>query len=124
MPAQWPSPRQPCVATPTRHSRRMTSGRAWWSSVSLSQSRPTMRQARTILQIKPRDDREKTLLLDRASTSAYIAYQRADDRNQEADSLSVLGRTLADRREWRGALDSLRQSLELRETGELRGEYE
>src|SRR5262249_60791993 len=24
------------VATPTRHSRRMTSGRAWWSSVSLS----------------------------------------------------------------------------------------
>ena len=83
-----------------------------------------LRLARTILQIKPRDDREKTLLLDRASTSAYIAYQRADDRNQEADSLSVLGRTLADRREWRGALDSLRQSLELRETGELRGEYE
>ena len=83
-----------------------------------------LRLARTILQIKPRDDREKALLLDRASTAAYIAYQRANDRNQEADSLSVLGRTLADRQQWRGALDSLRLSLELRETAELRGQYE
>ena len=83
-----------------------------------------LRLARTILQIKPRDDREKALLLDRASTAAYIAYQRAGDRNLEADSLSVLGRTLADRQQWRGALDSLRLSLELRETAELRGQYE
>ena len=52
-----------------------------------------LRLARTILQIKPRDDREKALLFDRASTAAYIAYQRAGDRNLEADSLSVLGRT-------------------------------
>jgi len=83
-----------------------------------------LRLSRTVLQIKPRDDREKTLLLDRASTAAYIAYQRAGDRNLEADSLSVLGRTLADRQLWRGALDSLRLSLELRETAELRGQYE
>src|SRR6478736_3065119 len=83
-----------------------------------------LRLARTILQIKPRDDREKALLLDRASTAAYIAYQRAGDRALEADSLSVLGRTLADRQQWRAALDSLRLSLELRETAELRGQYE
>src|SRR5215475_5000637 len=83
-----------------------------------------LRLARTILQIKPRDDREKALLLDRASTAAYVAYQRAGDRNLEADSLSVLGRTLADRLQWRGALDSLRLSLELRESAELRGQYE
>jgi alpha-2-macroglobulin len=83
-----------------------------------------LRLARTILQIKPRDDREKALLLDRASTAAYIAYQRAGDRNLEADSLSVLGRTLADRQQWRGALDALRTSLELREVAELRGQYE
>jgi len=73
-----------------------------------------LRLARTILQIKPRDDREKALLFDRASTAGYIAYQRAGDRNLEADSLSVLGRTLSDRQQWRGALDSLRLSLELR----------
>lgn len=83
-----------------------------------------LRLGRTILQIKPRDEREKALLLDRASTAAYIAYQRAGDRNLEADSLSALGQTLADRQQWRAALDSLRLSLELRETAELRGQYE
>ena len=83
-----------------------------------------LRLSRAVLQIKPRDEREKALLLDRASTAAYIAYQRARDRNVEADSLSVLGRTLADRQQWRGALDSLRLSLELRETADLRSQYE
>ena len=83
-----------------------------------------LRLSRAVLQIKPRDDREKALLLDRASTAAYIAYQRARDRNVEADSLSVLGRALADRQQWRGALDSARLSLELRETADLRSHYE
>jgi uncharacterized protein YfaS (alpha-2-macroglobulin family) len=83
-----------------------------------------LRLSRAVLQIKPRDDREKALLLDRASTAAYIAYQRARDRNIEADSLSVLGRTLGDRQQWRGALDSLRLSLDLRETADLRAQYE
>ena len=83
-----------------------------------------LRLSRTILQIRPRDDREKALLLDRASTAAYIAYQRAGDRNTEADSLAVLGRSLADREQWRGALDAMRASLELREVAELRGQYE
>ncbi|HEU5445338.1 MAG TPA: alpha-2-macroglobulin family protein, partial [Pseudolabrys sp.] len=83
-----------------------------------------LRLSRAVLQIKPRDDREKALLLDRASTAAYIAYQRSRDRNVEADSLSVLGRTLADRQQWRGALDSLRLSLELSETADLRSQYE
>jgi hypothetical protein len=83
-----------------------------------------LRLSRAVLQIKPRDDREKALLLDRASTAAYIAYQRARDSNVEADSLSVLGRTLADRQQWRGALDSLRLSLGLRETADLRSQYE
>ena len=83
-----------------------------------------LRLARAVLQIRPRDDQEKALLLDRASTAAYVAYRRASDRTVEADSLSVLGRTLADRKQWRGALDSLRLSLELRETAELRSQYE
>ncbi len=83
-----------------------------------------LRLARAVLQIKPRDDREKALLLDRASTAAYIAYQRAGNRTLEADSLSVLGKSLADRQQWRAALDSLRLSLELHETADLRGQYE
>jgi uncharacterized protein YfaS (alpha-2-macroglobulin family) len=83
-----------------------------------------LRLSRAVLQIKPRDDKERALLLDRASTSAYIAYSRASDRNLEADSLTVLGRSLADRKEWRPALDVLRLSLDLRETADLRGQYE
>lgn len=83
-----------------------------------------LRLSRTVLQIRPRDDKERALLLDRATTAAYIAYRRAGDRNLEADSLAVLGRTFADRKQWRGALDTMRLSLDLRETAELRGQYE
>ncbi len=83
-----------------------------------------LRLARTVRQIRPRDERERMLLLDRASTAAYIAYQRADSRNEEADSLAVLGQTFADRKQWRPALDTMRLSLVLRETADLRGQYE
>ena len=83
-----------------------------------------LRLARTVLQIRPREQRERALLLDRALTAAYIAYSRAGERTLEADSLAVLGHTFADRKQWRPALDTLRLSLDLRETAELRGEYE
>ena len=36
----------------------------------------------------------------------------------------MLGRTLADRKQWRPALDAMRLSLDLRETADLRGQYE
>ncbi|MDI1346024.1 MAG: alpha-2-macroglobulin [Pseudolabrys sp.] len=83
-----------------------------------------LRLSRAVLQIRPRDDREKALLLDRASTAAYIAYTRAGEKPLEADSLGVLGNTLASRRMWRPALDTLRLSLDMRENAETRGEYE
>src|SRR5450756_2295387 len=83
-----------------------------------------LRLSRAVLQIRPRDDNERALLLDRASTAAYIAYQRASDRNLEADSLAVLGKTFADRKLWRPALDSMRLALDLRESADLRGQYE
>ncbi len=83
-----------------------------------------LRLARTVLQIRPRDDRERALLLDRASTAAYIAYSRATARDLEADSLGLLGKTLADRKLWRPALDSMRLALDLRESADLRGQYE
>ncbi|HEY1473923.1 MAG TPA: alpha-2-macroglobulin [Pseudolabrys sp.] len=83
-----------------------------------------LRLARAVLQIRPRDDRERALLLDRGSTAAYIAYQRATARDLEADSLAVLGRALADRKLWRPALDSMRLALDLHESADLRGQYE
>jgi alpha-2-macroglobulin len=83
-----------------------------------------LRLARSIVQIRPRDDRERALLLDRATTAAYIAYQRTKDLGEEADSLTLLGHTLAERKQYRPALDSMRLALELHESADLRGKYE
>jgi len=83
-----------------------------------------LRLSHAVLQIGSRDQRELTLLLERATTTAYIAYTRATDRALEAESLAVLGRTFATRKLWRNALDAMRQSLVLRETADLRGDYE
>jgi uncharacterized protein YfaS (alpha-2-macroglobulin family) len=93
-------------------------------AVAPNESANWLRLARTILQIRPSDDNERSLLLERAGTAAYIAYQRAGNRNEEAESLTILGRTLADRRVWRPALDALRLSLELREVADIRALYE
>jgi alpha-2-macroglobulin len=83
-----------------------------------------LRLARAIMQIKPADDNERKLLLERASTAAYVAYQRTTSRTEEADSLALLGNVLSQREEWRPALDALRLALELREVADVRGQYE
>jgi uncharacterized protein YfaS (alpha-2-macroglobulin family) len=83
-----------------------------------------LRLARTVMQIRPADDNEKSLLLERASTAAYIAYQRTTNRNEEADSLAFLGNVLALREMWRPSLDALRLSLDIREVADVRGQYE
>ena len=83
-----------------------------------------LRLAKTILQIRPSDDRERALLMERASTAAYIAYQRTTNRNEEADSLALLGTVLSQRQQWRPALDALRLSLEGREVADVRAQYE
>src|SRR5207344_2973493 len=70
------------------------------------------------------NDREKTLLLERAATAAYIAYQRSSNPSQEAESLVVVGRSFGDRSIWRPALDALRVSLDLREVADVRQQYE
>jgi alpha-2-macroglobulin len=83
-----------------------------------------LRLARTIFQIRPSNSSEQTFLLERASTAAYIAYQRAGNTGEEADALAVLGRALSDRKLWRPSLDALRLSLDLREVADVRGQYE
>jgi len=83
-----------------------------------------LRLARTIFQIRPATGNEQTFLLERASTAAYIAYQRANNPGAEADALAVLGRAFSDRKLWRPALDTLRLSLDLREVADVRAQYE
>ncbi|SHJ25911.1 hypothetical protein SAMN05444159_0113 [Bradyrhizobium lablabi] len=83
-----------------------------------------LRLARTIFQIRPANSTEQTFLLERASTAAYIAYQRAGNPGEEADALAVLGRALSERKLWRPSLDALRLSLDMREVADVRGQYE
>jgi alpha-2-macroglobulin len=83
-----------------------------------------LRLARAILKIQATEDAERTLLLERAATAAYIAYQRTNETVEAADSLVLLGRTFVDRKLWRPALDALRLSLELREVADVRALYE
>src|SRR5262249_6938919 len=83
-----------------------------------------LRLARSIQQMRAANDRERTLLLERAGTAAYIAYKRTKSRAEEADALVVIGRTFADRKLWRPGLDALRLSLEMREVADVRALYE
>jgi alpha-2-macroglobulin len=83
-----------------------------------------LKLARTIFLIRPQTASEQTFFLERASTAAYIAYQRAANSQDEADALAVLGRALSERHLYRPALDALRLSLELREVADVRGQYE
>ncbi len=83
-----------------------------------------LRLAKTIFQIRSASSSEQTFLHERASTAAYIAYQRAGNQAEEADALAVLGRAMSERKLWRPALDALRLSLDMREVAEVRGQYE
>jgi alpha-2-macroglobulin len=83
-----------------------------------------LRLARTIFQIRAASSSEQTFLLERASTAAYIAYQRAGNAGDEADALAVLGRAMSERKLWRPALDALRLSLDTREVADVREQYE
>src|SRR3954471_8675991 len=83
-----------------------------------------LRLGKVIFQITPKSSSEQTFLLERASTAAYIAYQRAGNPGEEADALAVLGKSLAERKLWRPALDALRLSLDMREVADVRGQYE
>ena len=94
------------------------------ATLAPNESSSWLRLARTSLRIWPTDDRERTAWFERASATAYIAYQRAANRNEEADSLVVLSRTFAERKLWRPALDTLRLSLDLREVADVRLHYE
>src|SRR5262249_2959402 len=83
-----------------------------------------LRLAKAVLQIRPGTDRERTTLLERAATAAYIAYVRSSVSTEEAESLLIISRSYADRQLWRPALDALRVSLEIREVAEVRQQSE
>jgi uncharacterized protein YfaS (alpha-2-macroglobulin family) len=68
------------------------------------------------------DENQKLRL--RARAAAYMAYQRAAARADEAKALALLGQVLAEQESWRPALDAYRASLALADTADTRRTYE
>ncbi len=54
-----------------------------------------LRLARSVAQIRPANDRERMLLLERAATAGYIAYERSDKQAEQAEALQIIGRSYA-----------------------------
>ncbi len=80
--------------------------------------------ARAALAIEPRDYRERYTLRERAAAAAYIAYQRAGARADEAAALATLGQSYALGESWRPALDAYRASLAAADNPTVRAVYE
>ena len=95
-PARSPRPPPRCAARPTPRSSATTSAAACSCSGRSWRSRPTTAptgcgSAQAVLQIRPGNDRERAVLLERAATAAYIAYQRSTgNASEEADSLVII----------------------------------
>jgi alpha-2-macroglobulin len=80
--------------------------------------------ARAAIAIDPKDYRERYELRERATAAAYVAYQRATTRADEATSLGVLGRVFEATENWRPALNAFRLSLDLGPNAALEKDYE
>ncbi len=74
--------------------------------------------------IVPRDWRERYDMQERAVAAAYLAYQRARTREDEATSLGLLGQIFEWREMWRPALTAYRISLEGQDQPAIRTAYE
>ncbi|MET0278670.1 MAG: MG2 domain-containing protein, partial [Pseudorhodoplanes sp.] len=93
-------------------------------TVTPEDSAAWLRLARSVMQIRPANDRERTLLLERGATAGYIAYGRSQNQLEQGEALQIIGRSYSERRVWRPALDALRLSLDLREAADIRSLYE
>lgn len=80
--------------------------------------------SRAARKLEPKDWRERYDMQERATAAAYIAYQRARTRPEEAITLAQLGEVFAWREMWRPALTAYRLSLEAEDKGDIRKTYE
>ncbi|TDR85205.1 alpha-2-macroglobulin family protein [Enterovirga rhinocerotis] len=67
---------------------------------------------------------ERYTLQDRGTVAAYMAYQRATSRADEAAYLALVGDFYAIRQTWRSSLDAYRASLQLADVASIRSTYE
>ncbi len=67
---------------------------------------------------------DKNLWEETGTAAAYIAYERASAKPEQALALAWLGEIFANRQIWRSSLDAYRASLDLADIAEVRNVYE
>lgn len=80
--------------------------------------------ARAAKALTPRDWRERYEMQERATASAYIAYQRSRTKPEEAQTLALLAEVFEWREMWRPALTAYRLSIETENKEDVRQAYE
>ncbi|HMO29996.1 alpha-2-macroglobulin [Enterovirga sp.] len=80
--------------------------------------------ARAAIAVDTNNYGERYTLRERATIAAYVAYQRAASRADEARALALLGEVYALGEYWRSSLDAYRASLQLADVADIRATYE
>ena len=89
-----------------------------------SESWMGLARALLAIQVDPDKESERYDLPVNASGAAYIAYERAQNDDQKARALAVLGDALQRRSYWRPAIDALKTSLALADNQSVRQTYD
>src|SRR4029078_8596696 len=82
------------------------------------------RLANILIAIPPAENDDGSERYERATTAAYIAYQKATTPKDEADALITLASAYGKRNDWRPALNALKLALVLNETPDLKATYD
>src|SRR5215468_459097 len=93
-------------------------------TVAPNDAKAWRRLANVWLLIPPSDQDDGSERYERATTAAYIAYQRSTTPEEESASLITLANAFAKREEWRPVLNALKIALTLHETPELKTAYD
>jgi len=80
--------------------------------------------SRAYLAIKTDQYSERNSFRRNASSTAYIAYQRADSDSVKAAALATLAESYATRSLWRPAIEAYRESLRLSENADVRARFD
>src|SRR5215471_4438165 len=93
-------------------------------TVAPNDAKAWRRLADVWLLIPPSNQDDGSARYERATTAAYIAYQRSTTPEEESASLITLANAFAKREEWRQVLNALKIALTLHETPELKTAYD
>ncbi|MCJ7599378.1 MAG: alpha-2-macroglobulin family protein, partial [Methyloceanibacter sp.] len=93
-------------------------------AVAPDDSQAWRRLANILIAIPPTENDDGSTRYERATTAAYIAYQKATTPKDEGDALITLASAYGKRSDWRPALNALKLALVLNETPDLKATYD